>query len=185
MKNEIHKGQSRRADPNLEAPQIIVCADHGNGQYTVRLPDGRLRKWLRETVLKRYPVVVDPIPECRGVEIKDAPQVTHFVPATPSPLAMVRQALEGILTLSLFNSEKERAQAAIAALVPLERALLAFSGITEEQWHALEDACRAYHLKTSTGVGGAAICACGAGNGGSKACNALRALQRMREDVDG
>lgn len=116
---------------------------------------------------------------CLGVQ----PETCAAPKPAPSPLARVREALTVIRDSALFDADREKAVEGLAALAPLLRALNAFASISEEQWRALEDACRMFHLKTSTGIGGAAICACGAGNGGSRACNALRTFQRMREDM--
>lgn len=107
-------------------------------------------------------------------------QTTKEHKSTSSPLATVRQALEGILTLSLFNSEKERAQVALAALSPLERVLNAVASITDEQWEALRVACYRNHRALTSGAGAEGPCACSMRNGTSKACDALRALQAMR-----
>lgn len=52
----IHIGQIRQAADG--AARIVIRTDLGNGQYYVRLDDGRLKKWLRATVLKRFPLVV-------------------------------------------------------------------------------------------------------------------------------
>lgn len=42
---------------------------------------------------------------------------------------------------------------------------------------ALFDAAQEYHAKHSRGPGGAAICVCGMGGGGSKACRGLSILR--------
>ena len=42
---------------------------------------------------------------------------------------------------------------------------------------ALRSACLEYHQKNSRGPGGAAMCVCGAGGGGSKACRGLAVIR--------
>ncbi len=53
----------------------------------------------------------------------------------------------------------------------------------EKQAWALRDACGLYHEKNSKGAGGASICVCGAGCGGSYACGALARLTYIARDV--
>lgn len=48
-------------------------------------------------------------------------------------------------------------------------------------WSALRDACRKQHPR---GPGGAALCACGAGCGGSEACFMLRIVRDLIEASD-
>jgi hypothetical protein len=45
-----------------------------------------------------------------------------------------------------------------------------------EDWHALREACNMYH---KPGIGGAAMCICGAGGGGSKACSMLKVIKSI------
>ena len=49
----------------------------------------------------------------------------------------------------------------------------------EQGIQALFDAANAYHAKHSKGAGGAAMCICGAGGGGSAACRGLSVLREL------
>ena len=49
--------------------------------------------------------------------------------------------------------------------------------LLRDRMRALKTACLEYHHKTSRGPGGAAICVCGAGGGGSYACGGLGELK--------
>lgn len=57
-----------------------------------------------------------------------------------------------------------------------------------EGLHAIRDACLLYHRNHGSGIGGAAMCSCGAGGGGSTACRGLSIIrdffQAARIDVD-
>ena len=49
-----------------------------------------------------------------------------------------------------------------------------------EDWKALKEACGAYHALHHSGMaGGAAMCVCGAGGGGSKACSMLKIIKDL------
>jgi len=50
---------------------------------------------------------------------------------------------------------------------------------TPERFTALREACSDYHAKHSTGVGGARVCICGAGGGGSNACGDLSEIRNF------
>lgn len=47
----------------------------------------------------------------------------------------------------------------------------------------LVDACNLYHKEKSSGAGGACICTCGRGNGGSAACNGLSILRGIARSL--
>jgi len=49
---------------------------------------------------------------------------------------------------------------------------------------ALFEAAGDYHQKHSTGPGGSAICVCGAGCGGSKACRGLSVIRDLFQYAD-
>lgn len=66
----------------------------------------------------------------------------------------------------------------------LKASLRTLNTIPEEQWAALRAAAWEFHRKRATGVGGAVVCICGAGNGGSAACAALKTLTRLKDEVD-
>jgi hypothetical protein len=48
-----------------------------------------------------------------------------------------------------------------------------------QQWQALREACRLYHAAHQKGPGGARVCVCGAGGGGSQACSMLSLLRAL------
>ncbi len=56
-----------------------------------------------------------------------------------------------------------------------------------KEWYALRDACCDYHgnkKRGGGGPGGARVCVCGAGCGGSVACNMLAELRSMIRYAD-
>lgn len=66
----------------------------------------------------------------------------------------------------------------------LKALLRTLNAIPPEQWDALRTATNEFHRKNTTGIGGAAICICGAGNGGSLACNALKTLTSVKDEAE-
>lgn len=59
MSDEVKEGQHRASSMAKGASRIKVHKDFGNGQYNVILGDRRVKTWLKATVLRRYPFVVE------------------------------------------------------------------------------------------------------------------------------
>lgn len=78
---------------------------------------------------------------------------------------------------------KEGWQASPEWIARTKSVLTTLALISESDWQALREACRNYHAKHTTGVGGAAICACGMGGGGSLACRPLKMLDELRGEA--